>query len=207
MTGDGPVRTTVHLLRHGEVHNPAQVLYGRLEGYRLSERGQAMAARVAEDLSRGDVVAVVSSPLQRAQETAAPLARMLGVEVSTDDRLIESENVFEGIAIGTRGGSLRNPVYWRHLWNPFRPSWGEPYRHIAERMLAAVTDARDAARGHEVVCVSHQLPIWTARNAATGRRMWHDPRVRECALASLTSFRFDDDRLVGVGYREPAAGV
>ncbi|MFC5382527.1 histidine phosphatase family protein [Aquipuribacter nitratireducens] len=201
------MRTTVHLLRHGEVHNPAQVLYGRLEGYRLSERGQRMAARVADDLSRGDVVAVVASPLQRAQETAAPLARMLGVEVGTDPRLIESANVFEGLTIGTGGGSLRKPVHWRHLWNPFRPSWGEPYEEIATRMLAAVADARDAARGHEIVCVSHQLPIWTARNAAVGRRTWHDPRRRECALASLTSFRFDDDRLVGVGYREPAAGV
>jgi broad specificity phosphatase PhoE len=161
------VRTTVHLLRHGEVHNPEGVLYGRLEGYRLSERGQRMAQAVADDLSRGDVVAVVSSPLQRAQETAAPLARLLEVEVSTDDRLVEAGNLFEGMVLGDGRGVLRSPAHWRHLWNPFRPSWGESYRDIAARMQAAVADARDAARGHEVVCVSHQLPIWTARSAAT----------------------------------------
>ncbi|WP_336923815.1 histidine phosphatase family protein [Aquipuribacter sp. SD81] len=200
-------RTTVHLLRHGEVHNPEGVLYGRLEGFRLSERGQRMAQAVAEDLGRGDVVAVVSSPLQRAQETAAPLAAMLGVDVSTDERLIEAGNRFEGLVLGPGGGLLRSPRYWHLLWNPFRPSWGESYRAISARMHAAVVAARDSARGHEVVCVSHQLPIWTARSSATGRRHWHDPRRRECALASLTSFRFEGDRLVGVGYREPAAGV
>ncbi|MGZ4638936.1 MAG: histidine phosphatase family protein, partial [Actinomycetes bacterium] len=85
-----------------------------------------------------------------------------------------------------------------------RPSWGEPYREIAERMLAAVASARDGARGHESLCVSHQLPIWTARSFATGRRLWHDPRRRQCALASLTSFTYRGDELVSVSYEEPA---
>jgi broad specificity phosphatase PhoE len=85
------------------------------------------------------------------------------------------------------------------------PSWGEPYRVIAERMTAALYAARDAAAGHEAVCVSHQLPIWTLRMALSGRRLWHDPRRRQCALASLTSFHFDDDRLTGISYAEPAA--
>jgi broad specificity phosphatase PhoE len=71
-------------------------------------------------------------------------------------------------------------------------------------MLAAVHTARDAARGHEALCVSHQLPIWTARSFATGRRLWHDPRKRQCALASLTSFTFSGDDLVTVSYEEPA---
>ena len=118
-------------------------------------------------------------------------------------------NVFEGKTFGVGDGSLRRPQHWIHLRNPLRPSWGEPYVEIAERMLAAIDDARDAARGHEALCVSHQLPIWTARSFATGRRLWHDPRRRQCTLASLTSFTFRRRRaglrlLRGAGAR-PAA--
>jgi broad specificity phosphatase PhoE len=196
--------TVVHLLRHGEVHNPAGVLYGRLPDYHLSDLGLAMAQRVAEHLADADVTAVVSSPLERARETAAPAAAALGLEVTVDPRLIEAGNVFEGRTFGVGDGALTRPGVWRHLYNPFRPSWGEPYREIARRMLAAVADARDASRGHEVLCVSHQLPIWTARSFATGRRLWHDPRKRQCALASLTSFTFRADDLVSVSYEEPA---
>lgn len=201
------VRTVVHLVRHGEVHNPDKVLYGRIAGYRLSERGERMADAVAADLRTRDVAAVVSSPLERAQQTARPLAAALGLDVRTDERLIESSNVFEGLTVGVGDGALRRPRYWRHLWNPFLPSWGEAYTQVADRMLAAVAAARDSAPGREVVCVSHQLPIWTARSRAEGRRLWHDPRRRRCGLASVTSFTYDGDVLVGVGYREPAAGL
>jgi broad specificity phosphatase PhoE len=196
--------TTVHVLRHGEVHNPSGILYGRLPGYHLSDLGRAMAERIAEHLDGSDVTHVVSSPLERAQETAAPAAARLGLEVATDDRLIEAANVFEGKTFGVGDGSLRKPKHWVHLRNPLRPSWGEPYVEIAERMLAAIQTARDAARGHEALCVSHQLPIWSARSLATGRRLWHDPRRRQCALASLTSFTFSGDDLMTVSYEEPA---
>ncbi|MDT0165395.1 histidine phosphatase family protein [Actinotalea sp. AC32] len=207
--------TTVHLLRHGEVHNPAGVLYGRLEGYRLSERGQAMAERVAAHLAgtgpsgaeKRDVVHVVASPLQRAQETAAPIAAAFGLEITTDPRLIEAENRFEGLTFGVGDGSLRRPSHWRHLYNPFLPSWGEPYRVQVARMLAAVSAARDAAEGHEAVVVSHQLPIWVTRSALEGRRLWHDPRKRECTVASLTSVHYDGDRFTGITYSEPAADL
>jgi len=100
-------------------------------------------------------------------------------------------------------GSLRRPAHWRFLWNPFRPSWGEAYREQVARMLAAVTAARDAALGHEAVVVSHQLPIWVARQALEGKRLWHDPRRRQCSLASLTSVTWADDR-VRIAYTEPA---
>jgi broad specificity phosphatase PhoE len=206
-TGSQPateVTTTVHVLRHGEVHNPSGVLYGRLPGYHLSDVGRAMAERIAEHLAGSDVTHVVSSPLERAQETAAPAAAALGLGVATDDRLIEAANVFEGKTFGVGDGSLRKPVHWVHLRNPFTPSWGEPYTEIAERMLGAIATARDAALGHEALCVSHQLPIWTARSFATGRRLWHDPRKRQCSLASLTSFTFAGDDLMTVSYEEPA---
>ena len=205
------VSTTVHLLRHGAVHNPTGVLYGRLDGYHLSERGIAMAERIAAHLAgagpdgapRRDVVHVVASPLHRAQETAAPIAAAFGLDVVVDPRLIEAANHFEGLEFGVGDGSLRRPAHWRFLWNPFRPSWGEAYREQVARMLAAITAARDAALGHEAVVVSHQLPIWVARQALEGNRLWHDPRRRQCSLASLTSVTWADDR-VRIAYTEPA---
>jgi broad specificity phosphatase PhoE len=199
--------TRVHLLRHGEVENPARVLYGRLPGYKLSELGRAMARRVAETVADWDVVHVATSPLERAQETAEPVAEKFGLAPHIDERLIEPANVFEGHTFGVGDGSLRRPSSWKHLRNPFRPSWGEPYRSIVVRMLAAMADARRAADGHEALLVSHQLPIWTVRSYVEGRHLWHDPRRRQCTLASLTTFRYDGDRIVSVDYSEPAADL
>ncbi|GIH76303.1 histidine phosphatase family protein [Planobispora longispora] len=199
--------TVVHLLRHGEVHNPANVLYGRLPDYHLSENGRRMAETVAASIAGRDVVALFSSPLERAQETAAPIAKTFGLDVTVDERLIEAGNVFEGVRVGNGDGVFRNPRYYRHLWNPLRPSWGEPYSEVVARMRGAILSARAAARGHEAVLVSHQLPIWIIRLAAEGRRLVHDPRRRQCGLASLTSLTFEEDRLVSVGYGEPAAAL
>jgi broad specificity phosphatase PhoE len=200
-------RTTVHLLRHGEVHNPGLVLYGRLPGFRLSQDGLKMAEDAADALADRDVVHLVASPLQRAQETAQPMSQRFGLAVHTDERLLESENVFEGKTVGVGDGALTDPANWPHMRNPFTPSWGEPYAVIAARMLAAAESARDAALGHEAVCVSHQLPIWTLRRFAEGRPMWHRPDRRQCGLASLTSLTWDDDRLITVTYSEPAGAA
>jgi broad specificity phosphatase PhoE len=200
-------RTVVHLLRHGEVHNPEGVLYGRLPGYLLSDLGEQMAERAAEALADRDVVLVATSPLERAQQTAAPVAARHDVRPTIDDRLIEADNVFEGQRVGVGDGVLRSPSMWRHLYNPLRPSWGEPYIDLARRMRAAVATARSQARGHEAVLVSHQLPIWVSRLDAENRRFAHDPRKRQCSLASLTSLAFDDDRLVAITYTEPSADL
>lgn len=196
--------TVVHLMRHGEVHNPDGVLYGRRPGYHLSELGRQMADRVAEHLAGRDITHVVASPLERAQETATPIAKTHGLDLATDARLIEAANVFEGKAFGVGDGALRKPDNWKHLTNPFRPSWGEPYIEQVVRMMGALDTARDAARGHEAVCVSHQLPIWIVRSFVERRRLWHDPRKRQCTLASLTSFTYQGDKIVSVGYSEPA---
>jgi broad specificity phosphatase PhoE len=199
------MRTVVHLLRHGEVFNPTKILYGRLPGFRLSELGVQMAKAAADSLAEHDVTRVVSSPLERARQTAEPFAAQFGLPVEVDERLIESGNAFEGKRVSVGDGALRDPRNWWLLRDPFLPSWGEPYQLIAGRMLAAVHAARDAAAGHEAVCVSHQLPIWTLRRFVEHKRLWHDPRKRRCALASLTSFHYEDARLVGIGYTEPAA--
>ena len=200
-------RTIVNLVRHGEVYNPTGVLYGRLPGFRLSEAGEAMAITDAAALADHDVRLVVSSPLERARQTAAPIAAEFGLDVEIDERLIESSNHFEGMTFGVGDGSLRHPSNWTKLYNPFRPSWGEPYAEVAARMLAACEDARRKAEGHEAVLVSHQLPIWITRRAVEGRRLWHRPDRRECALASITSFRYEGDRIVEVGYDEPCGAT
>jgi broad specificity phosphatase PhoE len=194
----------VHLLRHGEVHNPGGILYGRLPGFRLSEDGLQMARDAAKALTGRDVTEVVASPLQRAQETAEPIAGVFGVEITTDDRLIESTNRFEGTRFGVGDGVLKVPANWPYLWNPFTPSWGEAYVAVARRMLHAAEEARDRNLGHEVVCVSHQLPIWTLRRYVEGRALWHHPGKRQCGLASLTSLTWEDGRLLHVTYSEPA---
>jgi broad specificity phosphatase PhoE len=103
-------------------------------------------------------------------------------------------------------GSLRRPAHWPYLINPFRPSWGEPYRTVTIRMFAMMETARAAAAGQEAVCVSHQLPIWVTRRMAENKRLWHNPTSRECALGSVTSFTYSGDRLTGVHYTVPARG-
>jgi broad specificity phosphatase PhoE len=198
------VQTVVHLLRHGEVDNPTGVLYGRLPGFHLSGLGRKMAARIAESVADRDITHVVSSPLERALETAEPIAARFELEVATDERLIEAENVFQGQRFGVGDGVLRHPQNWWQLRNPFRPSWGEPYRGVIARMMPAIADARLAASGHEALLVSHQLPIWISRCHVESRRLAHDPRKRQCTLASLTSFAFLGDRIFSVGYSQPA---
>ncbi|WP_136611149.1 histidine phosphatase family protein [Sinomonas albida] len=209
--------STVHLLRHGEVHNPAGVLYGRLPEFHLSERGRQMAECVAEHFAQqahdgARIVLLAASPLTRAQETAAPTGAALGLDVATEPRIIEAENHFEGLKVNPR--ELAKPRHWPYLLNPLRPSWGEPYEAQAARVLAAVVDAARAAverggDGAQAILVAHQLPIWTARLKSEGRPLWHDPRKRECTLASLTSLTVDSatGAVISVRYTEPAAAL
>lgn len=196
--------TVVHLVRHGEVDNPGGVLYGRMPGFHLSELGRQMAKRTAAYLADRDITHLVSSPLERAQETIEPLAETLKLAVELDDRAIEAGNDFEGLTVGKNPKQLLNPRFWGKLTNPLKPSWGEPYAEIAERMEAAAHGARAAAEGHEAVIVSHQLPVWVAREHFEGKRLWHDPRRRQCTLASVTSIVFDGDRFSRVEYAEPS---
>lgn len=197
--------TTVHVLRHGEVENPKRILYGRQSGWYLSTRGQEMAATLGEWSKSIELGALHVSPLQRAQETAAPIAAAHNMSITTDERLIEAANIFEGKSFELGSGVLKHPASWRHLYNPWRPSWGEPYVEQINRMLAAIFAAKDGANGKDAICVSHQLPIWILRSAIENRPLLHDPRKRECTLASVTSVYFDkDDVISGISYSEPA---
>ncbi|TFB95017.1 histidine phosphatase family protein [Cryobacterium sp. HLT2-28] len=199
----------VHLVRHGEVFNPERVLYGRLPGFGLSDLGRAMAEAAAADLvERGRPVArIVSSPLQRTRESAEPISAAVGLPVDIDPRLIEPANFFEGKRMRGPDGALRDPRNWRALVNPLRPSWGEPFQSIADRMLAAVDDAYHSVDSGDVVLVSHQLPIWMVHRALSGERLAHDPRRRRCGLSSITTLSWPGGGPVEAGYSNPAVDL
>jgi broad specificity phosphatase PhoE len=166
-----------------------------------------MADRAAEALANRDVALVWSSPMERAQETAAPIAAVHELPIGLDERLQEATNVFEGERVSVGDGVLRQPRAWIHLRNPVKPSWGEPYRDVAARMQAVIENARVLAEGHEAVLVSHQLPVWISRLSMEGRRLPHHPGHRQCNLASITSMVYDGHRLDAVLYTEPSADL
>jgi len=194
-------------VRHGEVFNPERVLYGRLPEFGLSDLGVQMAEAAATDLvERGRPVArIIASPLQRARESAEPMAAAFGLPVTIDERIIEPTNFFEGKRMRGPGGALRDPRNWPALVNPLRPSWGEPFRSIADRMLAAIDDAWNSVDDGDVVLVSHQLPIWMVHRALAGERLAQDPRNRRCDLSSITTLTWQGEGLVEVAYANPAA--
>ena len=166
------MHTIVHMMRHGEVDNPDGILYGRLPGFRLSGDGQAQARKVADTLADHDVKAVFASPLQRAQETATPIAAAHGIPILTNDDLIEADNVFEGLKVSVGDGALSKPRHWPKLRDPFTPSWGEPYREQVARVVSAVHEARAEAEGFAARCRFHRgfldsLPAAVPFDAAT----------------------------------------
>jgi broad specificity phosphatase PhoE len=161
------------------------------------------AAEYVRGLSR-PIAAVVSSPLERARESAEPFAELFGIEPVIDERVIEPTNVFEGRRMKR---ALVNPLNWRHLRRPALPSWGEPYAEVIARMEAAMRDAWTRTEAGDAVIVSHQLPIWVTHLHIAGLPARHDPRRRRCALSSVTSFERDGDRWVEVGYAEPATAA
>jgi broad specificity phosphatase PhoE len=195
------MQATVHLVRHGEVANPQGVIYGRLPGYSLSERGIRQAHAVADRLRERDVGGVWASPLERAQETAEIIAQAFGFGIVTDDRLIESATTLEGAGRNLRT-FLMSPKLWWQIRDPFSPSWGESFRDIRTRMVEVVWEALEKAEGKEVVLVSHQTPVQAARLALARRRRppWMgDP----CATGSLTTLTLETDRVVSASYYAP----
>ena len=195
-------RATVHLVRHGEVENPKGVVYGRLPGYNLSEKGKRQAEEAARRLEDADVGCVWASPLERAQETAAIIARPHGLDVVTDERLTESSTTLEG-ATRTLVGFIRSPRHWWSFRNPLRPSWGESFTDIGSRMVAAVRDAIGRADGKDVVIVSHQTPVRVARLALGRRRIPPWLVLTRCSTGSVTSVVLAGDSIVSASYFEP----
>jgi broad specificity phosphatase PhoE len=194
----------LHLVRHGEVYNPGGVLYERIDGFGLSDLGHQMARAAAEQLkSEGvQISKLIASPLQRARESVRPIEELFGVEAQLDERVIEPWNLFRGLKLGPRA-LLKRPSILLNLYNPSKPSWGEPFTEIASRMNAAALSHHQSVEGGDVVIVSHQLPIWMVYRSAQGLKLPHDPRERRCTLSSITTFEVSDGKLREVDYREP----
>jgi broad specificity phosphatase PhoE len=196
----------IHVVRHGEVHNPDGILYGRLEGFGLSERGAQMANRAATVLATRPLKRIFSSPLQRAVESAEPLAQRTGLAIEIDERLNEGRNTFEGTKLSL-GRILSTPSLWREFRNPWKPSWGEPYREISSRVMDMLDFAYESVDDGEVVLVSHQVAIWVLHRSVAGIPLPHLPTNRRCSLSSVTTFKKVGSRWKEESYREPAADL
>jgi len=191
----------IHLVRHGHVHNPSDLFYGRLPGFPLSEKGREQALVTARYLAAfgGAIRELRTSPLERAQETAGILRRTLALpEPLLDERLIEAGS--------WRDGLQRSPAplaYVRRYFNAQERAKSEPLSAVAERVLSAVVDVRSRlANDDAAVLVAHQTPIWLGRVAlerglhAFGRASlrnvspWFYVRSA-CDVASVTTFVFE----------------
>ena len=193
------MNATIHLVRHGEVENPTGVIYGRLPGYNLSERGRRQAEAAAERLAERPVGAVWASPLERAQETAAAIAARHSLDIVTDERLIESGTTLEGVG-KTILAIARSPRHWWSLRNPWRPSWGETFLEIRARMMSAIDEALPTVGDKDLVVVSHQTPVLVARLALTKRKVPPWLGGVPCSTGSVTTLEIEDDVVVAASY-------
>ena len=193
------MNATIHLVRHGEVENPKGVIYGRMPGFHLSERGRRQAQAAAERLADRDIGSVWASPLERAQETAEAIAAPHGLALVTDERLIESGTTLEGVG-KTAMAFLRSPKTWWAIRNPWKPSWGESFADIGTRMMGAISEALEQADGREVVVVSHQTPVLVARQALSKRRGAPWMGGAPCGTGSITSLVIENDAVVSTNY-------
>ena len=153
-------RTTVHLVRHGEVFNPEGILYGRLPGYELSALGHEQADRVAAWTAGQDVAVVVASPLERAQQTAWAAADELGLEVETVDGLIEmSFGDWDGLTF-SQAHDADPELHTAWLTDTsVTPPNGESLQHAFRRVRGTLDELRTRYEGKTVLVVSHVTPI------------------------------------------------
>lgn len=163
------------------------------------------AAKELVGLGR-DIGSLYVSPLERTRQSAAPIAEQFSLPLKIEERIIEPWNKLRGYPMGARG-LIAKPALAIHLYNPLRPSWGEPYSEIAQRMTEAALSGWEQSQGADVVFVSHQLPIWMTYLAANGLSLPHNPRARRCSLSSITSFDVENGKLIPVDYREPGLAL
>lgn len=206
--------TTIHFVRHGEVENPNHVLYERLPGFHLSNRGLKMARATAKYIATvpqmRTISAIYSSPLERTQETAQQIASALQIgPIILDNRLIEAENNFRGKRIGYGEGALWKNNNWKLVSNLWKPSWGESYKSIAARVGDFAREQVKNHPGEQIVAVTHESPIWSYRHLLETGHAEHNMLLRKTALASITSITYDcaNMNVLSITYMDPAARV
>lgn len=156
--------TKIYLVRHGEVHNPENILYGRLPGYRLSETGKTQAHIMGKFLKDTPISAVYASPLQRTQETASILiSYQKGLSIRADERLIEVGTPLQG----TSGDALLK-IRFDFYQEQYVKAGGETILDIHERMQKIITEIAEKHKGEHILAVSHGDPIMITRTFYRG---------------------------------------
>ena len=172
--------TAILLVRHGEVENLGQVLYGRLPRYGLSARGREQAACVAERLAGRPVAAIYSSPLLRARQTADCIARRHPRAARHVSALLHE------VRSAWQGTPLTDFRPGFSTYTDRRAPDDESMEEIAERMTRFLARARRHHPGRTVVAVSHGDPITILRVALSGRPLTL-PAIRGADYADLCS--------------------
>ena len=188
---DAPgAEATLYLVRHGEVHNPDHVVYSDLPGFGLSERGRAQAEAAAERLAGASVARVLSSPLERALETARLIARPHGLTPEVDPQLTEWRMLHRWRGQTWESVEADRPHEFRgYLDAPLELAWAdESLEALTSRVVAAIERAADAG---PVVVVAHQDPIQAARLALTHRslRLLNADKPRHAEIVHLVRER------------------
>lgn len=188
-SGSAPSATTVVLVRHGQTATTGKVLPGRAAGLDLSDVGRSQAERAAELLADGPVIAAVyTSPLERARQTAAPIAAALGQRAVVDKGLLECDF---GEWTGERLSTLMKKPEWATVQrspSTFRFPGGESFTEMQHRMTSTLDRLRAAHPGGTIVCVSHADPIKAAVASAIGTHLDLFQRivVSPCSISVLS---------------------
>jgi broad specificity phosphatase PhoE len=189
--------TVFHLVRHADHGLLGKVLTGRMPGVKLSEHGQAQAQALAQSFSTRPITAVVSSPLERAQQTAAPIAAILGLNIKTEAALNEIDF---GAWTGMAFDALHDLPAW-HIWNQFRGTaatpGGETMLQALARAFATLTLLRVAHPNDEVVLVSHQdvLKAIVAHSLGMPLDLMHRIELAPASRSILRVFENGDMRV------------
>lgn len=198
--------TTFFLIRHANTDAAGKVLVGRKPGVHLNEEGRQQAGRLAAMLSRAPIRAIYSSPLERARETAAPLAEELGLAV----------NVLEAIAeidCGEWQDSSIDSLAAGRVWERFnrlrgiaRIPGGESMIGVELRMFEAMETLRERHPGETIALVSHGDPIRAALACYLGLPLDMAPRF-DVFPASVSTVRIGDGAPVVLGINVCAEGL
>lgn len=149
------MKTTVHLTRHGEVHNPEKILYGRIPGFVLSETGKQQVHALGKHIAKKKIRHVYTSPLDRTRETASILSTYIPMEhMHPDARLLENATPLEGKPLKEIALHDFNFYATEHIKNG-----GERIADIADRMTQFFEEIRVRHTNEEVLVVSHGDPI------------------------------------------------
>jgi len=184
--------TLVLLVRHGTTPTTGKVLPGRARGLHLAASGKAQAQRVAERIAElGSIAAIYSSPLERARETAAPIARATRRAVRVERGLIECDF---GAWTGQSLRRLMKKPEWSTVQRApsmFRFPQGESFVEMQNRMVGALDRIRRRHSGKTVVCVSHADTIKAAVAHATGTPLDLFQRI-VISTCSVTAILYTD---------------